>query len=175
MKRARNILLLLVILGGFSACVPKETITDVFYIHNDLDREVIFEFTNQVTWDDCSDSTQTYTRVNEGQQTIVLPAQSTIRLHPICREYANPASHQIAPYYIIGERTQLFVDADTISWRAPLRSTPPTYRLSMFTSDTVWSIYNTQSWQTVQDNNLPYTYYHTFSVTESDLERRSAL
>lgn len=172
MKHSSNIILLLAILMLSNACTRKETITDVYYIHNDLDYDVMFDFSNQVLWDDCSDTTLHYTRVNEGAKTIILPAHSTIRLHPICREYANPSSHQIAPYYIIGEHTLFVANTDTIRWQAAIRSTPPTYRLSMFTSDSVWSIYNTKNWQTVQDNIMPYTYYHTFSVTESDLERR---
>lgn len=159
----------------FSSCVQKETITDVYYIHNDCSQSVVLDFYHLLFWDTCSiGDTATYTYVQFATRVIEIPSGKTIRLHPICRTKDNPEAHQLNAT-VFGSKTILIYGTDTITWHSAWKNRLPSQVPCMFTDESVWSIFNTLSWQTQQDDKLPYTYYHTFSITETDIERNKAL
>lgn len=164
-------------IGLFVSCTQKETITDVYYIHNECDQSIVLEIYPRF-WDTCSVySIDTYSYVEFGGSEVTLLPGQTIRLHPICRKSENPnAVHQPNPLDgVISPRAKLIVGNDTIEWQSDMKVTPPLKTPCMFTNDTTWSIYNTTCWQTVPDAALPYTFYNTFSITETDIERSKTL
>ena len=149
------------------ACQNEETITDIYYIQNGLEDSVVMNFSYSIFWDTCSmHSAEPYSYVRYESDKLTIPAHSTVRLHPIIRRLGNPTSHQLFPIEIIGPETKLIVRKDTITWHCDYRRQPPLMTYAMFTSDTIWSIYNTESWQTKQSEDLPYTYCHTFRITQ---------
>ena len=154
----------------FSACNEKETITDVYYIHNGSSQIVVLDFETERFWDTCSVySTTTYTHVEVGKQAEIPPGK-TIRLHPIFRKYDNPKTHQLDATFV-GWNVKFICGTDTLTWQAVYKQRPPGGYYCMFTDDYTWSIFNTTCWETEQDAMLPYTYYHTFSITDSHIER----
>ena len=161
-KHRRMVFYAIVCACTLSSCVDKrETITDEYFIHNDSESPVTLQFSQYVAWDTCSDGTfiqVKYDHICEG-----LPAHKKIRLHPIVREYKMPSLHGIQAGYILGEVTKLIVHTDTVLWYSKYGK--------MFTNDSIWSIYNTNNWDIVKDQELPQTYYMTFTITEDQLER----
>ena len=122
-------------------------------------------------WDTCSvKSTTDYTHVEKNSH-VEIPSGKTIRLHPILRTYDNPETHQFDVALFIGREVKLVCGTDTLVWTAAYKKRPPGGYYCMFTDDVTWSIFNTTCWSTEQDTNLPYTYYHTFSITDSNVER----
>jgi len=147
----------------------RVVVTDVYYIQNEMDKPVTLDFSNLLFWDTCTASlSDKHTQVYFESDDIEIPAHGTIRLHPISRDYVNPSAHEVNLVHAIGARTTLVSDSDTVSWIA-YKTKINTYR--MFTSDSIWSIYNTNNWQTISDENVPYTYYNIFSITQKDIER----
>ena len=160
----------------FTSCEKKETITDVYFIHNDLEKPVSLEFIYPLIWDTCSAmNADSYSQVWYEEQTLVIPAHTTIRLHPVCRTYGNPLTHEIDPIPIIASTTKLILGEDTITWQAEEQKRLPMVVYCMFSSDEVWSIYNTESWQTIPDHVIPYVYYNTFSITQEAIEKSQVL
>lgn len=159
-----------------SSCTQKETITDVYYIHNECNQSIVIDFGHPLFWDTCSvGSTATYSYVQfETEQIDILPGQ-VIRLHPICRQEVNPSGHQLDATLVVGSNAKLILDGDTIEWHCAWKDRLPDKIPCMFSDDSTWSIFNVSCWQTIQDETLPYTFYHTFSISETDIERRKTL
>lgn len=168
----RMLLLAFVCVCFCVSCKNKETITDVYYICNNVEDTVFLNFSHSIYWDTCSVySTESYSYIRFANEELAIPARSMARLHPVIRTLRDPGALQLYPIEIIGTKTKLIISTDTISWYCAYRDVPPLRDPSMFTSDTIWSIYNTESWQTIQSEELPYTFYHTFLVTRTDVER----
>ena len=157
------------------SCTRGETVTDVYYIHNECNQPALIDFGRTIFWDTCTIGvTTTYSHVRF-EQIEILPNQM-IRLHPICRsEEKNPSVHQLDATIIAGSDTKLIIDGDTIKWQCAWKDRLPFRDPCMFNDDSIWSIYNVSCWQTVQDELLPYTHYHTFSISEKDIERSKKL
>ena len=163
--QSKIVVYLCICLGCLSSCVDKrEIVTDIYYICNDLEQPIALEFSYPVPWDTCLSGD--FVRVMYDSICPNIPPHKSIRLHPIQREYKKPDNHQIAPGYIFGGITKLILNADTIVWKSKYAK----YGHMIF-SDSIWSIYNYQNWQIKQADNLPYTFYSTFSITPSDIER----
>ena len=170
----RIILYVFACLCLFCSCERKETITDVYYVYNSSSQPVSLVFDVSMWWDTCSvKSTADYTLVEKNSK-VEIPSGKTIRLHPILRTYDNPKTHQLDVTLFIGQ-AKLVCGTDTIVWKPAIKERPPRQDYCMFTDDAIWSIFNTTCWSSEQDTNLPYTYYHTFSITDSNLERDEAL
>lgn len=147
----------------FSSCLrPMVTITDVYYIHNDLDKPVSLIPSFSVAWDTCA--TGEFVRVWCSDERIAIPANKTIRLHPIDRDFDYSGAHRIEPGHILGSMTKLVCDNDTVVWESQYGH--------MFTSDEIYSIYNKNNWKTVSDKNRPNTYHSTFNIIQSAIEGR---
>lgn len=145
-----------------ASCTPQETFTETYYISNSTGSEISLTVNNSIVWDTCSANNMQ--RVWFNTNTITVHPHQTIRLHPIVRvERAETASYNLNIVPIIGSSAMLIREADTIRWEIQ------GYR--MFTSDTEWSIYNTEDWQTVEVNPHSYTYNHTFVITHDKIER----
>ena len=154
----------------FCSCEKKEVITDVYYVHNNSSMLVSLVFDVNMFWDTCSvKSTANYTQVEKNSH-VEIPSGKAIRLHPILRTYDNPQTHQLNVTLFIGQ-AKLVCGTDTFVWKAAIKERPPREYYCMFTDETTWSIFNTTCWSTEQDTNLPSTYYHTFSITDSKIER----
>lgn len=160
-----------------SSCVDKkEEFTDVYYIHNELEEPISLVLQMSVYWDTCSTySIQNNTRVWFSKEEVVIPTHTTIRLHPISRRNILPEAHQPDIASLLGYRTKLIIGSDTIVFNSAVRQSPPAIFPAMFTDDSIFSIYNTMCWQTVQASDMPNTYYHTFSITTKNLEGREDL
>lgn len=175
--RWRGLLMAFACVGCLAACEgPKETITDVYYIHNRCSQLITIDFGHPLFWDTCSaGSTATHCYVRYESEQVELPSGQIIRLHPVCRKAGDPLGHQPNALFVLGVSIQLITSDDTIQWYPAWKDRLPDEEPCMFDNDSVWSIYNVSNWQTIQDENLPYTYYHTFSVTEKDIEMNKAL
>lgn len=163
----KTVLFLSICLYLFSSCTnEREVVTDIYFIHNDLEQPVTLVFSNPVPWDTCLSGD--FVRVMYDSICPNLPAQKTIRLHPVLRKYKKPENHdyQINPGYIFGGITKLIVNTDTIIWQSKYGKYG-----HMFSTDSIWSIYNYENWQTVQAEDMPYTFYSTFTITPSHVER----
>ena len=153
-----------------ASCKKEETITDVYYVRNSSSLPVTLVFGGSIFWDTCSVySTATYTHVAYDSQ-VEIPSGKTIRLHPVVRGYDNPKTHQLNATFI-GNEVKLICVTGTFTWNAAYKKQPPGGYYCMFSDDTTWSFFNINSWSTAQDTSLPYTYYRTFSITDSNLER----
>ena len=144
------------------SCTPQETFTETYYISNSTDSKICLAVNNSVVWDTCSaDNVQ---RVWFTTHTLTMNPHQTVRLHPIVREKRNEtASYDLNIVPILGNSAMLIRGTDTIRWEIQ------GYR--MFKSDTEWSIYNTEDWQTVEVEPHSYTYNHTFVITHDKIER----
>ena len=161
--RKRMLLCIFACAWIFSSCLrPMVTITDVYYIHNDLDKPVSLIPSFSVAWDTCA--TGEFVRVWCSDERIAIPANKTIRLHPIDRDFDYPGAHRIEPGHILGSMTRLVCDNDTVVWESQYGH--------MFTSDEIYSIYNKNNWKTVSDKNRPNTYHSTFNIIQSAIEGR---
>jgi len=166
----RIVLYLFACVCFFCSCEKKETITDVYYVRNNSSKLVSLVFDVNMFWDTCSvKSTADYTQV-ESNSHVEIPSGKMIRLHPILRTYDNPETHQLDATFMGGE-AKLGCGTDTIVWKAAIKKRPPMQEYCMFTDETTWSIFNTTCWSTEQDTNVPSTYYHTFSITDTNVER----
>ena len=152
------------------SCEKKEVITDVYYVHNNSSKLVSLVFDVNMFWDTCSvKSTADYTQAEKNSH-VEIPSGKAIRLHPILRTYDNPQTHQLNVTFI-GPEAKLVCGTDTLVWTAAYKKRSPGGYYCMFTDDVTWSIFNTTCWSTEQDTHLPSTYYHTFSITDSKIER----
>ena len=160
-KHIQALFLICICACGLASCVnPKQTLTDEYLIFNDLDMPVTMQFSEPIAWDTCPAGTFIRVMYDNAAE---LPAHKQIRLHPIVREYEDPAMHRVEAGYLLGEVTKLIVGTDTIVWESKYKR--------MFSSDSIWSIYNSDNWDIVKDPELPYTYYQTFRITQDQLER----
>lgn len=147
-----------------SCTAPYTTFTDTYYIHNATDNVISLTTEHPVVWDTCAPENPQ--KVWFDSTTIFLKAGKTIRLHPIVREFKYKSvsvNDRLNVTWLIGTSTRLTAGTDTIVWQVQHNY--------MFESDSVWSIYNKRDWQTIKDNDLPYTYYHTFEITSEKIER----
>lgn len=144
------------------SCTPQETFTETYYISNSTSSEIRLIMNNSVVWDTCSSANTQ--RVWFNSNTLTMNPHQTIRLHPIVREKRDEtASYDLNIVPIIENSAMLIRGTDTIRWEIQ------GYR--MFKSDTEWSIYNTEDWQTVEVEPHSYTYNHTFVITHDKIER----
>lgn len=153
-----------------TSCEKKVLITDVYYIRNESDQSVSFQG-HYMFWDTClygqsEEPTETFFSENG----VDILAHQSVRLHPISRKDISPDSHQVDIIPIISSRTTLIVGTKSILWISKYRSEPPAMEPIMFTDDSIWSIYNTNCWKTESDSDKPYTYYHTFLITEQNIQ-----
>lgn len=142
----------------------RVVITNVYYIQNDLDQLVALTFSKMVPWDTCA--TGSFFQVMYDSVCPEIPPHKAIRLHPIQREYKTIASHSIDPGHFLGGFTKLIVHSDTIVWESKYAKYG-----HMFSSDSIWSIYNYEDWQTVQADDVLNTFYSTFHITQENIER----
>ena len=144
-----------------TSCIDQyATFTDIYYIHNKTLSEIVLETNHDLVWDTCGTSNPYRVSYNSVR---ISPLQ-TIRIHPVVRSeryQSGESTPNITP--LIGTQNPLIYDSDTIEWEVDYPR--------MFTNDSVWSIYNTQYWQTVKDSDAPYTFYHTFVITTENMER----
>lgn len=155
--------ILLLVSALFSSCNVHVTITDYYYLTNNADDTVRLLLNGSVVWDTCA--AENVQRVWRDSNALIIAPRQTASLHPIRRSFSNKfAEHWWTIVGMLGRSVQLVYRNDTISWQNGRTS-------EMFTSDEVWSIYNKENWQSVQDKNLPYTYYHTFLITTDEIER----
>lgn len=159
----KAIILLAMCTFCFTACTSHYvTYTDSYYVTNATESDISLMTECSIVWDTCS--TDNPKRVWFDSTCVVVRAGKTIRLHPVTREYKNnQAGDLLNVVPLIGKSTQLISAADTIIWLVKYPY--------MFTNDSVWSIYNTNDWQTTTDSILPYTYYHTFIINPKHIER----
>ena len=145
---------------------PYVTVTDSFFIANESDSTIQIVLNQSVVWDTCATCAvgDDLTRVWYNSNTMPIKAGGKVRLHPIRKEYTGdiPDRHwNVAP--VIGSSTQLIAGMDTIVWQVK--------NPYMFTSDSVWSIYNTEDWTSEKDSTILHSYYHTFVITTEKIER----
>lgn len=153
---------LLICISLLVSCKPKVTFTETYYIANSTNREISLEVNNSVVWDTCS--TGNIQRAWFDTTTITVQPRKTIRLHPIVRDDRyETSSYDLNIVPIVGTSVMLISGTDSVVWEIKNRQ--------MFTSDTEWSIFNTESWQTVEKESNSYTYDHTFIVTQDKIER----
>lgn len=146
-----------------TSCVRQhETITDMYYICNELDTPIALEFSHSIAWDICSVGTLVPIEYSNSGH-IEISGHQSICLHPITREFKYPSAHKIEPGHLIGERTKLIIGQDTLVWQSKYGH--------MITQDDKWSIYNTMDWTTVLSKNSPNTYNSTFVISASNIER----
>ena len=158
-----KLVILAMVSALFSACINVyETATDYYYFTNHADDTVRLLLRPSVVWDTCA--AENVQRVWCDSNALIIAPRKTACLHPIQRYFSNKyADHWWSIARVTGRSVQLVYRNDTISWQSE--------RSEMFSSDEVWSIYNRESWQTVKDKKLPYTYYHTFLITTDKIER----
>ena len=146
-----------------TSCVNKYTMfTDVYYVTNATDSTLRILTENSIVWDTCATNNLQHVWYNSG--CVQIKPHKTIRLHPISREYKHMhAEDRMNIVTAIGKSAKLIIGTDTIQWSV----TNP----YMFTDTRTWSIYNTECWQTVEDKQVPYTFYHTFTISTDDIER----
>lgn len=141
---------------------PHVTYTEVYYVSNETKDTVYLVTEHSVVWDTCA--LENPQRAYFSSDRLPIAGGKTVRLHPITREYRDHLTNdQINVCPLIGMHSQLIAGQDTIIWNV-------TYPY-MFETDSVWSIYNKVDWETMKDNDLPYTYYHTFRITIENIER----
>lgn len=146
-----------------TSCVSQhETITDIYYISNDLDTPIALEFSHSIVWDTCSVGTLVPVKYSNSGHIEILEHQR-ICLHPITREFKYPSAHKIEPGHLMGETTKLIIRQDTIVWQSKYGH--------MITLDDEWNIYNTIDWTTVSSQDSPNTYNSTFVISASNIER----
>lgn len=171
-SRKRIILCAIACACLFVSCTQKETIILTYYIRNDCSQSVMLDFGRALFWDTCSiGSNATYSYAWFGPEKMVIPSGQLIRLHPICRTASVHPEQPQLDATIFSSRAILISGKDTIIWIAAWENRPPDQIPCMFDNDTVWSIYNLSCWQTIQDEQLPYTYYHLFTITDDKIER----
>ena len=138
-------------------CKPQETVTDYYYIQNDLEEPVSLVFANSVAWD--MGTSGDFVQVWYDSICPDIPANKGVRLHPICRKSIYADAHKINPGHCMGSVTKLIVGADTITWKSDYGH--------MFADDTTVSIYNVTCWTTVKDPDRPNTYHSTFTINKT--------
>ena len=161
--RIKSLILLAMGTLCFTACTsPYVTFTDTYFITNSTANEISLLMEHSVVWDTCAgDNPQ---RAWLDSTCVQIQAGKTIRVHPITREYKDKrGDYRLNVVPLIGSSTQLVSGIDTIGWQVK--------NPYMFTNDSVWSIYNTADWQTTEETDVPYTYYHTFVITAEQIER----
>ena len=123
---------------------------------------VTLELQNAVVWD--NNSADTIQQVWYDSSSVSISSGKTIRLHPIKRDFKlNSNGGGLNVTHIIGNSSALIIGSDTILWE--------TQKWRMFTSDTIWSIYNTENWLTTKDKDAPYTFHHSFVISSDRIER----
>ena len=153
------------------SCRRYEPVTDTYYISNKTGNEVCVVLQRSVVWDTCV--TEGLHRVWFDSNTLPIEAGKTVRLHPIKRTFTNQVGgHWWNVIPVIGHSAQLIAGADTIVWSAERQENS----YSMYSSDTRWSIFNVENWETEdwkssKEHKLPDMYDHTFIITTADIER----
>lgn len=146
-----------------TACSEQSaTYTDCYYISNETSGEICLVTECAVVWDTCAPAN--IQRAWYSSNSIRMSSGQTVRLHPIAREYKlATVGDKMNVVPCLGMSTRLTIENDTVSWQ--------TERPYMFYDDTVWSIYNTRDWTTEKDKEYPYTFHHTFVITQENIER----
>lgn len=145
------------------ACTnPHVTYTEMYFVSNETEDTIYLVTEHPIVWDTCAEENPQ--RAYFTSDRLPVAGGETVRLHPVTHEFRDQRMNdQINVCPLIGMHSQLVVGADMIVWNV----TSP----YMFETDSVWSIYNKVDWATVKDNDLPYTYYHTFRITTENIER----
>ena len=144
-----------------SCTSPYVTFTETYYISNEAEDTVRLLLEHPVVWD--NNASENPQIVYYDSCCLTVSQGSTVRLHPVVRESKDCRSgSRINIAQIIGTSVKLVAGKDTIVW-----SVKNPY---MFTSDRIWSIYNTADWQTTDNPQLPYAYDHTFTISTNRIE-----